>query len=374
MNANSASRPSKPPKPNLPKRKRRGRRGRGSKAVGSHAQKPALPKGQVSVAAAYASGQRTRAPRVTTSRDSVRIVHRELVASVVGTTAFTVARAFALNPGLATSFPWLATQAQAWERYKFNSLRFEYYTRTGSSTPGSVMLVPDYDAADAAPISEQVASSYEDVTEDAPWKDICCSLRSSALHALGPTKFVRTGALPANLDIKTYDAGNLFLCTIDGTAVNWGKLWVEYDITLMTPQLNPGGSSVMSAQHIGGQTPTSASILGTQALFPGSSTLVSVSGSTITFQQAGRYSVNLLTSALIGGSVSQNTAPATTNVTLLPVMASPQVWTLGSGGTDMIQYMVVDAIAGGTIVFDNVIVTGGAADLVVSSLPLDLVF
>jgi len=65
------------------------------------------------------------------------------------------------------------------------------------------------------------------------------------MHPIGPKKFVRTAGLAANLDVKTYDAGTLFVGTIDGTAVNWGKLWVEYDITLYTPQLQPQGTLQM---------------------------------------------------------------------------------------------------------------------------------
>jgi hypothetical protein len=147
----------------------------------------------------------------------------------------------ALNPGLAATFPWLSNEAAGWEKYKFNSLKFEYFTRTGSNVPGSMMLAPDYDASDAAPASEVAASSYEDCEEDAPWKDICCILKASELMGDMKERFVRTGALAANQDIKMYDCGTLFACTVDGTAVNWGKLWVEYDVTLITPHVPPGG-------------------------------------------------------------------------------------------------------------------------------------
>jgi hypothetical protein len=197
---------------------------------------------QRSAAAAYATGQHTGEPKVFRSgNDTCRIVHRELISSIAGTVAFTVAQAIALNPGLSASFPWLSTQAQAWERYRFNKLRYCYYTRTGSSIPGSVMLTPDYDAADAAPVSESIASSYQDCEEDAPWKDITCNLPQRSLMGDMKEKTIRTGALQPNQDIKTYDAGNMFVCTVDGTAVGWGKLWVEYDITLFHPQVPAGG-------------------------------------------------------------------------------------------------------------------------------------
>jgi hypothetical protein len=217
----------------------------GGKAMGFGGQKPSR-----SVAAAYATGQTTRNPKVTRSGvDRTRIIHRELIGSVVGTSLFSVlaSNTFSINPGLSTTFPWLSTQAQGWEKYKFNYLRVCYYTRTGSNTPGSVILSPDYDAADAAPVSEQIASAYHGTQEDVAWKDNCMIFDQKILNS---DRFIRTGGIAANLDIKTYDIANLFVGTLDGTAVNWGKIWIEYDVTLINQQLNssgPAGSGTMAA-------------------------------------------------------------------------------------------------------------------------------
>jgi hypothetical protein len=201
-----------------------------------------MAKPRQSVAAAYSSGQHSGKPMfLKAGADSTRIRHRELLTNVTGSVNFTVASSIALNPGLPTSFPWLATQAQGWEKYQFQKLDFCYYTRTGSNIPGSVQLVPDYDASDAAPASEIIASAYADVEEDAPWKDICCKLDVNCLR--DQKLYIRTGGLSANQDIKTYDVGNMFLTTTDGTAVAWGKLWVEYDIILYNPQLPSGGAA-----------------------------------------------------------------------------------------------------------------------------------
>jgi hypothetical protein len=201
----------------------------------------------VAVAAAYARGQSTTEPRISGNYAKTNIRHRELIYSVVGTSTFTTGATFAINPGLPATFPWLSSQALGWEQYKFNKLRFCYYSRTGTTTPGSILLIPDYDAADSAPLTEQVASSYRDVVEEVPWvEEFTCPLDPKALHETGNRKFVRTGALAANLDVKTYDGGNLFVCTTDGTAVNWGKLWVEYDVDFFVPQLPPQGLFIAS--------------------------------------------------------------------------------------------------------------------------------
>jgi hypothetical protein len=326
---------------------------------------------QQSVAAAYSTGQSSQPPRINATRDSARIVHRELVASVIGTTAFTVLSQLSLNPGIAATFPWLATQAQSWEQYHFNKLKFCYYTRTGSTTPGSVQLIPDYDAADAPPASEQIASSYEDVSEDVPWKDIECDLRQQAMHPMGPKKFIRSAALAANLDIKTYDVGTLFVGTLDGTAVNWGKLWVEYDVTLYSPQLNPAGSGSQLSQHFAGAsnpTPTTANILGAAPVSTGSN-LVSVAGSVVTFNQAGRF---LLVYMGGGASDTQTGAPAISAsgsfVTTYGLNGTGEE-TTGSGTAAMIQSMLLNAVVGTTVTFNNTVVAGTFADLIVSAVP-----
>jgi hypothetical protein len=289
---------------------------------------------------------------------------------MTGSVAFAVAQTIPLNPGMATFAPWLSSQASAWERYRFNKLRFCYYTRTGSNVPGSMLLVPDYDAADAAPVSEQVASSYEDVEEDAPWKDICCVLKPSSLHALGPSKFIRSAALAANLDIKTYDAGNLFACTTDGTAVNWGKLWVEYDVTLLTPQLNPAGSSGV-ALHISGGGPTTVNILGGAPLVAaGSTPIASVAGSVLTFAGAGEYLVEYSVAAGTSATAAAPTLGA--GVTTISTVNPGSFATSGSGTQQLSLSALVKAPAGGTVTFNNTLVLGSQADLFVAPVPSNL--
>lgn len=315
---------------------------------------------QASVAAAYSTGQSTSAPLITASRDSCRIVHKELVGSITGSASFTIAKILELNPGLAVTFPWLASQALAWETYRFNKLRFRYYTRTGSNVPGSVQLVPDYDPLDAAPATESIASAYEDVEEDAPWKDLICDLRPAAMFPMGPKKFTRTAALAANEDLKTYDVGKLFVTTTDGTAVPWGKLWAEYDITFYTPQLPPAGLGQPIFQHLTADAPTSAEILpiGTRVQSPNSTTIVSVSGSTITFNQAGKFLVNLWETAnthVLFGTLT-GTAPLDTNYEGSGAQISP----LAAGvGPILIENVMVDASVGDTVIFTNTVTGGG---------------
>jgi len=334
------------------------------KAVPGPARAGAGP--QASLAAAYSSGQRSSAPVVQATRDQCRVVHRELLASVTGSAAYTVQRTLAMNPGLAASFPWLSTQAQNWERYRFNRLRFCYYTRTGSNVPGFVLLIPDYDASDAQPASEQIASTYEDVAEDAPWKDIECFCRPAAMHAIGPTKFVRSGALAANQDVKTYDAGNFFLATIDGTAVPWGKLWVEYDVTLFTPQTPPEGGGALAAQGLSAATPTSADFLPapvTSALNSVALTTPSPGTETLVFNEAGRF---LVVYTATGTTVTETAAPVgAAGLTFVAASNS----SAGSGTAAYKFSAIVNVVVNSQLIFNNTIVAGLTANLLVAKVP-----
>jgi len=284
---------------------------------------------QASAAAAYATGQSSgKAQIYRDSVDSCRIRHRELVGSVVGTANFATALSLAVNPGVSLSFPWLSIEAQGWEKYRFNSLKLCYYTRTGTNVPGSVILSPDYDAADAAPVNEQIASAYFGTEEDAPWKDICVVFDRNRLNM---ERFIRTGGLAANLDIKTYDVANLFVSTLDGTAVNWGKVWFEYDVTLINPQLPPGGAA--GEGTLAGNTAiTAIAPFGTSPVSLGSYALsaagpvVSVSGLSIGTE----YSVNLaVTGTVITGVALAATSGFSAGKSTFPSMVNAGA-TLGS--------------------------------------------
>jgi hypothetical protein len=224
-------------------------------------------------------------------------------------------------------------------------LRLCSYTRTGSTTVGSLIMAPDYDAADAAPVSEQIASSYYGAVEDAPWKDICCEFDP---QSLGFERFIRTGALAANLDIKTYDVANLFVCSVDGSgAVPWSKLWWEYDVTLLNPQLPPGGlADAGTVQGAGVQT--GAVPFGSLPQFTGplgmsvAGLVISVVGLTIGAEYA-------YTLALTG-----------------TVLAIPSLPTL-AGFTAVTTDVVVNAAATQSIIFGTVKATAVAATITLAN-------
>jgi len=245
---------------------------------------------------------------ITNGKATTIIRHREFLADVNGSTAFN-ALTFAINPGLVGTFPWLASIANNWDSYLFRKLDFSYETACSSITPGSVMMSIDFDAADPAPTSKLQLMTYDNAVRSASWQEARYDATVQNLHKFGIQRFTRSKALAANLDIKTYDVGNLFLAT-SGQATNApiGELYVDYVVELFTPQINvetlidEGGQGKVVATT--GLNVTTA-IFGTAAIVTGDAGL-SATGSVLTFNSLGEY---LLTLSMTGTTLSVNAAP-----------------------------------------------------------------
>jgi hypothetical protein len=168
------------------------------------------------------------------------ITHRELInGSVAGSTSFTIQSTYPLNPGNATTFPWLSTQASQYEEYRFRKVTFEYVPIAPTSTQGDILLVPDYDSSNPAPLNETQAIDHVDATIDVVWKPLTMVLSPKDMHALGPRKYVRSTVNVVG-DIKTFDCGNLYICTNNETGTGTiGKLFVSYEVELYTPFNGP---------------------------------------------------------------------------------------------------------------------------------------
>lgn len=202
----------------------------------------------------------------------VRVRHREYISDTFGAVGFE-ARQHSINPGLAWEFPWLSKLAQRFESYRFNKLKYVYETSSPTSATGTVMIVMDYDPSDPAPTDKTQALNYRDAARSPPWCDIAISATKEDLHKR-QSYFVRSGA--TNNDLRLSDVGNMFLC-VQGQAGSTviGELYVEYDVSLMTPQIGDvgwdhavwgeftGNSNSDPFGTVGGQLPVTSSSTGT---------------------------------------------------------------------------------------------------------------
>jgi hypothetical protein len=309
---------------------------------------------------------RTGQPRViSTSTGDIRVVHREYIRDIPGSVAF-AATELPINPGQSQLFPWLSTLASRFESYRFQKLRFALNTLAPTSATGTVALAVDYDAADAAPTSKLQAMSYRSSVRDAPWKDLDFESNPQDLHRAN-NLYVRTvSALPANLDIKTYDVGNLFVVTQGQAGVTAvSELYVEYDVQLITPQIDSLGAT--TAARVSGTAGLSATVLfGTNASIDPDSTLalsVNAAGSIVTFLQD---FTGLVICELTGTGLSTFTyGSSTATINSLNTSA-------GTNNTYLIGVFHVSAQAGQTLQLGLTLTTFTAAIHIFTAFPFSI--
>jgi hypothetical protein len=223
---------------------------------------------------------RNRAPIQNTANNQSRVIHREPLSVLIGSTGFAITT-FQINPGLASTFPWLSSQANAYESYKINALHIQYRHTTNEFTgKGTIVIAPDYDAADSPPTSIVAAEQMADSVQGACTRDWTCILRPRGIGILGPKRYTRSGALSANEDIKTYDIAQIHVCTsgqADAVA-QIGQLWVYYDITLSEPQPVAPGNIFLAGQleNVGGEGMSITNYPGSDEVASGSIVISSV--------------------------------------------------------------------------------------------------
>ena len=195
---------------------------------------------------------RKNAPVATTSvirnrgvAKTIRIRHKEYINDLDIPAGAGVFSSLEINPGLSDTFSWLSAIAQRFETYRFNSLAFHYVPSVPTTTAGSLLLVPDYDPADDnSAISKQELFGFEDAVRGAWWTQFTCRCSPQNLHKQKEF-FVRGSSLASNLYINSFDTLQLCIMRSGSVAVEGGgELWVEYDITLMTPQRKHEGEAL----------------------------------------------------------------------------------------------------------------------------------
>lgn len=187
--------------------------------------------------------------------DGVRICHREFLTDVTGSVAFTL-NSYAIQPGLSSSFPWLASVTTNFEEYQMLGLVYEYRPSSGSavssasSALGVVVLATNYDVLDDVFPNKQAMESYEFSTSQVPFSQcihaVECAPRSNVLTNL----YTRGSSIPAGADQRMYDIG-LFQIATSGMQSPYviGELWVSYDILLKKPRIPSSLQSTISYTH-----------------------------------------------------------------------------------------------------------------------------
>jgi len=269
------------------------------------------------VPAAVATSYVSRPPSFYSKGNSVVVVHRELLGSVTSSVAYGNTVSKVIQPGLKTTFPWLANVAINYEEYRFHKLRFMYEPSCSSATAGQVFLAVDFDVTDPAPGTEMDISSYAGAVASQPYGRMFMDCPPNRLMGLSSVKYIRPYALAANEDQKTYDCGNLYVGVVgclDGVT-HLGTVWSEYTVELITPGRPTDLPYESSAKITSGGAVSRPNWMGdSPTIVQGAANPVNVSttNGTIYFSEPGNYKLD---SAFVGTTFTDG-APSTAGSTV----------------------------------------------------------
>lgn len=285
-------------------------------------------------------------PVVSNTNGGTRVQHREYITDISGSIAWNIA-SYSINPGLANTFPWLASVANAFEEYKMHGIIFEFKSTSAdalnstNTALGTVIMATEYNPLHGVFTGKRDMENYVYSTSNAPsisaMHPIECARDASVLDELFVRNVPLTGA-----DLRFSDLGNFQIATIGmQAAATIGELWVTYDIELIKPKLPDALTSIGSAHYafstgtpaLGSNgAPTVASLYGTTALqkyaIQGTgATPVTINSNVMTFTALGQY---LVVHTYIGGAAACSAPGATlgagiSNVGILH-SGTPQVY------------------------------------------------
>jgi hypothetical protein len=270
---------------------------------------------------------RTGGPTIQSRRSkncSIVFSHREYFTDVVSSgNQFLSVISFAINPGRQNVFPMLQSVALSFETYRFNRLSFEYIPRCSTASTGSFGMMIDFDASDAPAASEREVLAVQGAVDCSVWQNVIYHAPKDALTGLGPRRFTRSGLIPTNSDVKLYDVGTFqYFAYGPGGGTALGKLWVDYEIELYTPQLATELIVYGNSNHTeAGGTISTADGWGTAFTLAGGLPL-SVSGNNVEFLTTGEYIVHALSTGTGVTASPAITAIGSATVTLLDALVS----------------------------------------------------
>lgn len=333
---------------------------------------------------------------------SVIVKHREFLQDVLGSTAYSNQVVLPINPGVATSFPWLSSVASQFEQYRIRGMVYEYKTTSatalvaGTNTAmGAVMMATQYNANNS-PFADKVhLENYDFATSCVPsismLHPIECAPNQTSIEQL----YVRTpSTIIGNQDLRLYDMGLFQLSTVGFQNSNIiGELWVTYEIELYKPKLGTSASLLINEKVIINGS-VDASPLGTSlTLCTGNSPAVTPSGvqSTPPYRISGTQ-INLgvlpigiylgriswqggSTTTVMPGTISVSGAPGVPNI-FSNSTVSALSFGVGAASNFMCRefaFTVAALTLGGNILTvsgDGTLPTGGPnCDLIIEGIP-----
>jgi hypothetical protein len=194
-------------------------------------------------------GKKGRSKNNTKSRQDGygwNVIHKEeTVTPVYGTTSFATTK-YAVNPGLATTFPLGSAEAAKMTEWQCDSVEFQFRPSVGpfadNGKQGYVILSMDYSAIRDGPTSLQSSKALHSVMA-LPTKNLRLSLYKDLVNKADP-KYIRTGNAPPGTDIRLYDGGNLWVSTTGCVNTDMiGEIIAKYTFRVRLPNLDTSSST-----------------------------------------------------------------------------------------------------------------------------------
>lgn len=166
-------------------------------------------------------------------------------ATAAGTSGFQLTK-FSLNPGLETTFPFLAQIANNFELYDFVGLMFIYKPTSGefgnnnSNSLGKVVLCTNYDPAAPSFSNSVVMENYDYANSCRPCDMAYHGVETNPSQRSTQMLYTRNGTV--SRDLIFTDIGSFFIATegVPFSAAGTqqiGELWVSYGIKLSRARL-----------------------------------------------------------------------------------------------------------------------------------------
>lgn len=198
-------------------------------------------------------------PRVQNGNSKEFVIrHREFLTDIItGPAGEFSLRSYKINPGLQSTFPWLAVLAQNFEQYELEGMLFEFKSTSAdalnstNTALGKVMMATEYDASrpNFQTPSEMENHQYGQSAKQSlsMLHPIECARNQSTLNEL----YVRIGDVPSQDDSRFYDFGNFQIATYGQQASNVviGELWVTYQVKFFKPCLQGEGNIMLSSSY-----------------------------------------------------------------------------------------------------------------------------
>lgn len=192
-----------------------------------------------------------QAPQFVSGKRNNIVCHREYIGDLTGSSSFAIA-SYPINPGQATTFPWLSAVAQNYERYKMHGMIVEFRTtsseyNTSTAALGTVIIATDYNVLDTTFTTKQQMENFEGAMSAKPSVSMMHGVECQRT-AVADELYVRTGALPSGADARLYDLGQVEIATTGmSSAYVIGEVWITYCVEFMTPHIqDQAGGSVAS--------------------------------------------------------------------------------------------------------------------------------